>query len=406
MGKHTITSRLRRVAERAAVAGTIPLAIAVAGAGTALAAPVQPGVMADEAQQPGVGESTPVPEVAPTPEPAPEPATEPTEPRQYWIAPPVEYDNVPTRALPTYDEAPVAPAAAAQLHLPEPVAPVAPIEAPRDMLRLGDFVAAKPNWLSSDDMDKTNNTAAVAEAQMSTFWRSIGVEASRSDKVAAATIAGAAAGGLGAATAAGVPAAVAGGLVGGAIGAQIGATSGIAAGQMVPVVGWVAGPAVGAVAGGAIGAAAGAAAAGIPVAVAAGTVGALAGGAAGTAFGAGDTLDEPVEFVIPDAPVVGPAAITAATEQAVAQVETAPGGPEVVAAVRDAADAAPQQLSALNADANAQVAVARTAAVAHPAGADAVARIETAGADLGRALQPAAGAVADVLGAVHAGLAP
>ncbi|TQF69060.1 insoluble domain protein [Rhodococcus spelaei] len=397
MGMHTFKSRRRQVAERVAVAGTIPLAMAVACAGTALAAPVQPGVMTDEAEQPGVGDSTPKPEAAPAP--APEPAPEPAEPRQYWVAPPVEYDNVPTRSVPTYDEAPVAPATVQTLHLPEPVAPVAPIEAPRDMLRLGDFIAAKPNWLSKEDMEKTNNSAAVAEAQMATFWRSIGIEASRSDKVAAATIAGATAGGLGAATVAGVPAAVVGGLIGGTIGGNIGMGMGTV---VWPGVGTVTNGAIGT----GIGAAAGAAVAGIPVAVVAGTAGAIVGGVAGAAFGAGDTSTEPVEFVIPDAPVVDPPAITAATRQAVAQVEAMPGGHEVVAAVRTAADAAPQQLAQLTADTNAQIGVVRTAAVAHPVGANAVAEIETVGADLGRAFQPATGAVADVLNAVHAGLAP
>ncbi|NKV12996.1 hypothetical protein GS909_23075 [Rhodococcus hoagii] len=68
--------------------------------------------------------------------------------------------------------------------------PVAPIQAPEKRLRLGDYITSphKPNWMSEEYLDRTNNSAAVAEAQMATFWKSVGVDVDRSDRVAAATV--------------------------------------------------------------------------------------------------------------------------------------------------------------------------------------------------------------------------
>ncbi|NKW34486.1 hypothetical protein GS942_21385 [Rhodococcus hoagii] len=60
-----------------------------------------------------------------------------------------------------------------QLHLPTYVEPVAPIQAPEKRLRLGDYITDKPNWMSEEYLDRTNNSAAVAEAQMATFWKSV-----------------------------------------------------------------------------------------------------------------------------------------------------------------------------------------------------------------------------------------
>ncbi|GAA4484769.1 hypothetical protein GCM10023094_38610 [Rhodococcus olei] len=382
--------------QRVAVVGALPLAVAIVCSGVATAAPAeQGGVGVEEAprDQPGV----PAEEAAPAPAPGPAPVAEPAvaEPKEYWVAPPVEYDNVPTRPAPTYyyEDAPSAPVTVQQLHLPTPVEPVAPIEAPPERLRLGDYVAAKPNWLSGEDLDKTNNTAAVFEAQVDTFWKSIGVETSRADRIGAATVGGAALGGLGTAAALGVPAAVAGGLVGGVSGFGIGLAMAPEAGALLPVVGWVAPPVLNAAGGAAVGAAV----AGIPVALVAGTTGAIVGAATGMAFGAGDTLAEPIEVEIPDAPTVDAAAITDATRDTVARVESLPGGPGAVEAVRQADRQVPLQV----ADAAAQV---RDTVTAQPGGRDLVQRVEAAGAATATTFAPVAGPVGEVLDAVRAGL--
>lgn len=378
----------RRLVERIASATALPVAALLVGTGAAIAAPAeQGGVGVEEAPlvQPGV----PADE-HPVPEPDRIEVRE-AEVREYWVAPPIEYENVPTRPAPThyYEDAPIAPVAVGHLHLPTPVEPVAPIEAPARRLRIGDYVADRPNWLSEGDLDKTNNTAAVSEAQVNTFWRSIGVETTRADRIGAATIGGAAVGGLGLGAALGIPAAAAGGLVGGVSGFNIGLALAPAAGAFVPGVGWVTPPVVNAAGGAAVGAAA----AGIPVAAVAGAVGALGGAAVGAALGAGDTLAEPVEVQVPDAPTVDRAAITEATRDTVARTEAAPGGSVAVETVRAAATQAPAQVAANSAS-------VRAAAVAQPGGADLVRRVEELGGATASAFAPAT----EILDAVRAGL--
>ncbi|MFD4295375.1 insoluble domain protein [Rhodococcus sp. NPDC058505] len=396
MSRTTSQGPHRRRAERVVVAGALPVAIAIACAGVAVAVPVQPGVSDTPDAQPGVDAelAPPVVETPPAAAPVPE------ESKMYWVAPPVEYDNVPTRPAPTryYEEEPIAPARVQQLHLPVPVAPVAPIEAPAERLRLGDYIADRPNWLTEANLDRTNNTAAAFEAQVNTFWQSVGLDASRADRIGAATVGGAAVAGLGAAAAAGLPAAVAGGLVGGAIGGNIGVPAGAIPGQVVlPVIGPVAGAVVGGAVGTAAGAAIGAAAVGVPVAVVAGTAGALVGGVTGAAFGAGDTLAEPIEMEIPDAPTTDPAAVTQATRDTVTRVESLPGGDAAVAAVRDAVEVVPPQVAAAGAG-------TRAAALGLPGGPDLVRRVEAAGTAAAAAAAPVSGPVGEVLGAVAAGL--
>lgn len=386
----------RRRIERVSMAGALPVALAIVCSGVATAAPAQQpgvGVESETPSQPGVPAAAPE-AVA---EPAPAEPMAPAEPKEYWVAPPVEYDNVPTRPAPTVyyeeDDAPIAPAAVQQLHLPVPVEPVAPIEAPAERLRLGDYVADKPNWLTEDDLAKTNNTAAAYEAQVNTAWRSVGIEASRADRIGAATIGGAAVTGLGFAAGAGIPAAVAGGLIGGAIGTAVLPES-VGIGTVVlPVAGTITAPVVTVAAGAAIGAAA----AGIPVAVVAGTIGGVVGAAHGMAFGAGDTLAEPIEMEIPDAPTVDPAAITEQTRATVAQVETLPGGPAAVDAVRDTVAWVPPQLAAATEQ-------ARTTALGQPGGPDLIRRVEASATATADTFAPVTTPVNEVLGAIGAGL--
>ncbi|MGW5312164.1 hypothetical protein ACWEQ0_20065, partial [Nocardia thailandica] len=218
------------------------MALAVACAGVAGAIP-QPGIGAPPVQ-PGLSTPAPEPEradlgkldgpdtlerLAPAPAPPTRPMPEPTAP-----APPVVIE---------------------ELHLPEPVEPVAPIAPPERTLRIGSFTNPVPDEVPDDLLDPVNEHAANIEAAIATQRRSIGINPSRSDKIAAATVGGALAG----AAAAGVPAAVVGGVAGGLAGAAVGAgigfgvgavttgtTAAIAAATAVPTGGIAALPALGA----------------------------------------------------------------------------------------------------------------------------------------------------------------
>jgi hypothetical protein len=271
--------RSRRMSRALLLAAGAAAAVA-AGAATAMAEPGQPGLQDSTTVQPGLqGDAQ-----------AQSPAA--TDEREYWVAPPAEYEQVEWQtydeyvAEPTYYEEPAYIDESAPLHVPEPaVGVVAPIEAPQGRLRLGDFITDKPEWMTDEDLEKTNNSSAIIESQVATFWASTGMPLDRSQKVAAATVGGAAVG----AAAVGVPAAVIGGAAGAAIGAPIGASGGAV---LVPGVGAVPGATVG----GAAGAAVGAAVVGVPAAI----VGGVVGGAAGTAFGAGDHLPDEQATELPD----------------------------------------------------------------------------------------------------------
>jgi hypothetical protein len=383
---HNRGARHRARTERATVVGVIPLAIAITCAGPAFA---QPGVMVPEAEQPGV-----VVESAPAPAPEAEPAA--PEPKTYWIAPPVEYAEVPTRPVPNYDyteySEPVEPVQIQELHLPVAVEVVAPIEAPKERLRVGDFVSDQPNWLSDEYLNRTNNTSAVIEAQVNTFWKSIGVDAERSDRIAAATVGGAAAGAVTGAMTAGVPFAVGGALIGGTIGGNVGVGIGNA---FIPGLGWVAAAPIGTAAGAAIGAAA----AGIPAAAVGAVVGGVAGGAAGTAFGAGDSLGTPTEFVLPN--VTEPDAAALKLQAGEEYARLAMEQPAAATAVVDAVVAAPQ----LAEQVTSQAVAAREATLAQPGGEQVIAGLDAAAVELNHAFGPVAGMVGEALAAGRDGLA-
>ncbi|MGW3483869.1 insoluble domain protein [Rhodococcus indonesiensis] len=344
-------ARHHRRAQAATVlaVATAALVSGLALAPSALAAPIQGGVTGDSTQDGVTGGTTQGGTTTLAPEPTPEPeASVPDVPaeRAYWVAPPAEYqpENVQWRPMPNYDydtdtylppdEVVAEPVPLEQLHLPTPVAPTAPIIAPRNKVRFGDTVFEQPNWVSDHDAERTNNTSAVIEAQVSTVWRSIGVETTRADRLAAAQVAGGATGAVAGATAAGVPAAVTGALVGG----TIGGIGGAALGGMVPT------PIPGlpvvttGVAGTAAGAVLGAAAAGVPAAAVGAVAGAAAGVAAGTNFGAGD-LGQPQEIEVPD---IDHDAVAAQTRDTLTQWETSvPVGQAAATAVQNAVEAAP-----------------------------------------------------------------
>ncbi|WP_137723226.1 hypothetical protein [Prescottella subtropica] len=319
MGKHH-RSRVSAVA-RAAIVPSAAAAVLVAASGIASAAPEelpsQGGVTSAPSTQGGVTATVPATETAPTAPAQPEPV--------YWVEPPAQYQNIEYQPLENYDygtdtySAPedyyVAPLQVQELHLPTYVEPTAPIIAPRETLRLGTFHTPQPNWVTDGDLARTNNTSAVAEAEVSTFWRSLGVETTRANRLAAAQV------GMGA-VGAGV-AGAGGALIGGAIG---GAANALNPPMWFEGIGWVPGNAIAVAAGAAIG--------GIPAAVVGGVVGA----GLGTAIGAGD-LGEPIDLPIPD---VDQAAVTERTQQTLTEWDATPTGAVAASTVRDVVEQAPE----------------------------------------------------------------
>ncbi|TQC47410.1 insoluble domain protein [Rhodococcus sp. WS4] len=316
---------------------TAALASGLALSPSAAGDPIQGGVTGGSNQEGVTGADTP--DGTTTPPPAPESAyaAEPV----YWIDPPAQYQNIEWRALPNYDydanvyvepeDYYVAPAAFEQLHLPTPVEPTKPFIAPRDTLRIGELHITQPNWVSDVDTDRTNNTFAVVESGVATAWRSVGVETSRADRIAAAQVGAGALGAVTGAVAVGIPAAVASGAAGGTVAGIVGATAGNA---FIPGIGWAP---VGAIATG-VGAAAGAAAVGIPAAALGAIGGSALGVAAVTPIAAGDK-GEPREIEVPD---IDSEAVTEQTETVLTDWENSgPVGQAAADAVQDTALAAP-----------------------------------------------------------------
>lgn len=71
------------------------------------------------------------------------------------------------------------------MHAPAPMPPVAPIAPPPRIIRVGDMSMPAPDWVPDGPMHQINGTFAGAEAQMSTFARSVGIAPSRADALAA-----------------------------------------------------------------------------------------------------------------------------------------------------------------------------------------------------------------------------
>ncbi|UGT46058.1 hypothetical protein LTV02_33295 [Nocardia yamanashiensis] len=263
-----------------AAAGQPGAALPSGGLGGSLGAQtVQPGV-GRQAEQAGVQRPGQVQPGVTTPvKPGPVPGAD------YVVPPNFRAVPQPQQAVPAINWQ--------ELHVPGPVVPVAPIAPPPRTLRLGDFTSAVPDDVPDNVLTPVNEAAANTEAAIATGFNSIGINPSRSDRIAAGTIAGVAAGAVGGAIAAGVPMAIAGAVPGGIVGAAVGAGIGSALGAAgVAVAPWTApidvvgGPIGGGLIGAGVGAAAGAAALGIPAAVVGGVAGGIAGGAVGGFLGA------------------------------------------------------------------------------------------------------------------------
>ncbi|WP_256673164.1 hypothetical protein [Nocardia cyriacigeorgica] len=274
--KHRMIHPQRQKVGSIVVAGAVPLVMALVGTGTATAttSPAQPTTMSGHA-----------PSTAPLGGTAAAPIAEPNAPQQASDAPataPEALVAAPgtarqsaaepgahttlTWSRPVPDKSYLAPLG--DLHAPTQVQPVAPIAPPPGQLRFGDVAIESPAWLDPQQAAQVNDGAANAEAGLATFLDSVGMERSRSDRVASQTI-GAAAVGAVAGASASTPLA--------ATSAVVGAVAGLVAGVPFLPAGLVAGPMLGAAIGAAV------------IAVPAAAIGA----AAGAAIGAVDALAAP-----------------------------------------------------------------------------------------------------------------
>jgi len=207
-GRHRAVDPARARVGLAVVAGAAPVVLTFAGSGPAAAEVGQVIAVAGEAkEQSGPG--------------SPEwPAAEAPNVRPYHGV------RIPDEVLSSLQWARPIPAPdylspVEGLHAPEPVEAVPPIAPPPDRLRFGDVQVEPPEWLPREQAIQINDAAAVQEAQLATFLDSIGMERTRSDRVASQTI-GAAAVGAAAGAAVASPFALIGAGAGGAMGLFIG----------------------------------------------------------------------------------------------------------------------------------------------------------------------------------------
>lgn len=259
-GKHRAVSPQRQRMGSLVAVGTAPLVISLIGSGTAAADSAPPPAAA---QPPPV--EAPAPRAAPAPQPdpvamvqaaaapvtqvatelatraglaPPAPAGNPlaalsseVEPGVTPAHPAADVPGADSAARPVPDQAYLAPLG--ELHAPTPVEQVAPITPPEDALRIGNLVMNAPGF----DPTAINEGAAQAEADLATYLDSVGLERSRSDKIAAQTVGSAA---IGASVGGTVAAPLA------ATSATVGAVAGLVSGIPFLPIGLVAGPILGA----------------------------------------------------------------------------------------------------------------------------------------------------------------
>lgn len=311
-GRHRKVQRQTAVAAAAAAAVTVSLALApMAGA-----APSQGGTTGGTQ---GGTTSSPAPTPAPAPQAAPVAPAEPI----YWGPPPAvqkPYVPKPNYNYGTGQSTPapyVAPAAPS--FTPGTTYEPAPMYiAPEQTVMIGDIHFKQANWMTDEDVERTNNTAELIRSDVSDLWRSTGMEPERADRVAAGQVTGTVIGAAGGCLALATPAALIGGTIGGNVGLGLGNV-------IIPV--------VGSVPGGLAGTAIGAAGAAAPACLVGGAIGGGAGFIAGTAFGAGDEDGTPIEIEVPD---VDEPAITETVETTLTGWEqSGPVGQSAATAVRD-----------------------------------------------------------------------
>ncbi|MBY8860540.1 hypothetical protein K7711_29000 [Nocardia sp. CA2R105] len=241
-GKHRASNPNRTRVGSVVAASAVPLVLAVAGSGTATAAPAQSDAVPQHHAAHPQSPASNIPNAQPR------------------ISGDVLTSLPSARPLP--DQRYLAPVG--ELHAPKAVAPVAPIAPPPGKFRFGDVQLNAPTWINRDQEVAVNDQSARAEAGLATFLDSVGMERSRSDRIAGATVGDAAIGAAAGATAS-APLAATSGLVGGVAGLVVGV-------PFLPI-GLVAGPALGAAIGTGV------------ITVPAAAMGAAAGAAVGAAQG-------------------------------------------------------------------------------------------------------------------------
>lgn len=224
-GKHRAVSPRRTRVGSMVVAGAVPVVLTLVGTGTAAAEqdhyrPIDSsGHLAPVADE--MIPADPAGDTGPAEEPAPWPSAEAPNVRPYrGVRIPDDILSSLQWARPAPANGYLAPVEA--LHAPVPVAPVPPIAPPPGALRFGDVQVDSPEWLPREQAIQINDGSAAAEANLATFLDSIGMERTRSDRVAGQTM-GAAAIGAAAGAAFASPFALIGAGVGGAMGLAIGA---------------------------------------------------------------------------------------------------------------------------------------------------------------------------------------
>lgn len=258
-------------------------AIAAGAAGQAFAAP--PGTAPPSTDMaPGIAPAAPTP-----PPPAPTPPA--AQGRSIIPAPtydaPVIYEDSPGYTPPVYsgNYNPLPPV----LTAPKPTKPVNPVLPRPGVIKLGNFRAPQPAWLSDADARNLNGQAATIEARTATYYESIGFPKDQAARTAASTTLGVLiGGGIGAGVGA-VPGAV----IGLPVGAGVGALTGLAIGAAISApAGFVlAGPGAGT--GALIGLGVGPVVGGLGGAAVGALIGGGIGGAIGYAVGAGDPGADP-----------------------------------------------------------------------------------------------------------------
>lgn len=246
-GKHRAVSPRRQKMGSMVVAGAVPVVLTLVGNGTANAEPdryipITQTEQTDPAVDPAVPAADDTDSTAPT---GTNPPGEHTDQSPEWPA--AQAPNVrPYRGLRIPDDVLsslqwarpmpknkyLSPVEA--LHPPVPVDPVPPIAPPPGTLRFGDVHVEAPEWLPREQAIQLNDGAAVTEANIATYLDSVGMERTRSDRIAGQTV-GAAAIGAAAGAAVASPFALIGAGVGGALGLAIGlpfAPIGLAAGPI------------------------------------------------------------------------------------------------------------------------------------------------------------------------------
>ncbi|MFE1592462.1 hypothetical protein [Nocardia sp. NPDC058705] len=198
-------------------AGAVPLVMALIGTGTANADPAQAAVTQPE-QQAGPEFDAVAPNATPY---VGQPMPANTRSSLAWSRTGPETDYL----------SPVGP-----LHAPTAVSPVPPILPPPGQFRFGDQLVPVPDFVPVDTSIQINDAAANTEADLATFLDSVGLERSRSDRIASETIGSAARGAAVGSTVA-MPFAM--------VASTGGALAGLVAGVPFLPIGLVAGPILG-----------------------------------------------------------------------------------------------------------------------------------------------------------------